>query len=92
MRAEKRIRKNMSRVLWLCFNGYTLPDVARLPGYPGLRTMRTWCRENLNGFGRMYHLLMRERAIDRIQAGVMADYRQIRAKVERKNRTKERIE
>lgn len=83
VRAEKRIKRNIEKVLLLCYDGLDLVRISNMPGAPGLRTMRRWVSENLYGFGRKYHLLMRQRAIDRLAAGIEADYRRIRVRAER---------
>jgi hypothetical protein len=89
MRAEKRIRRDMDRVLRLCYEGADLVRVSRIPGAPGLRTLRRWVSLNLYGFGRQYHLLMRGRAVERIRGGLKADLGKIRARIERQAEARE---
>ncbi|MGA2974705.1 MAG: hypothetical protein ABSF77_05280 [Spirochaetia bacterium] len=61
LRAEKRIRANMDLVLDLCSRyDLSLVDVAKIPGAPGLRTMRRWASENLYDFGKRYKQTRRE--------------------------------
>jgi hypothetical protein len=83
LRAEKRIRRQIREVTFRLWDGLTLAQVARLPGAPGLRTMRRWASENLCGFGKEYHLILRGRAVERIRAGLQADLGKIRARVDR---------
>ena len=83
LRAEKRIRRQIDQVLRLCWDGFDLVRVARIPGAPGLRTLRRWVSLNLYGFGRQYHLIMRGREVERIRAGLQADLGKIRARVDR---------
>jgi hypothetical protein len=90
MRAERRIRRQMDAVLRLCFAGLTLSQVARIPGGPGLRTMRRWASENLYSFRAQYWQFRREHVLDRLRVGIEADYRQILGRAQRRNRTRER--
>jgi hypothetical protein len=83
MRAEKRIRRQMYKVLWYCFQGYTLSQVARLTGMPGLSTMKRWCAENLYGFGRDYRLYRVEHEVAVIEEGLEADLTRIRERAAR---------
>ena len=90
LRGEKRIRKQMDAVLWLCFQGYTLPQIAKLPDSPCLRTLRAWCANNLLGFGKTYRFYRLQHVGARVEAAFEADLRQIRAKVERNRAREER--
>ena len=90
MRAESRIKRKMDAVLWLCFQGYTLPQIAKLPDSPCLRTLRAWCANNLLGFGKTYRFYRLQHAAAQVEAGIEADLRQIRAKVERNRAREER--
>jgi hypothetical protein len=89
MRAEKRIRRQIDQVLRLCWDGHDLVRISKIPGAPGLRTLRRWCSLDLWGFGRQYHLILRGRAVERLRAGMEADLSSIRAKVDRAERRAE---
>lgn len=91
LRNEKRIKQKVDRVLYYCrFHGFDLVGISKMPGSPGLRTMRRWCAENLYGIGKEYGQIMRERAINRMHASLQEDLRKIEARVARENRTPDR--
>jgi hypothetical protein len=55
MRAESRIKRNIEATLWLCEEYHaTLPQIARIPGVPSLRTFRYWLSKDLYGFRKRY--------------------------------------
>ena len=95
LRAEDRIRRQMEAVTLLLWRGLTIAQIAAMRGrsetrLPSERTLRRWTAENLLGFGKEYHMLMRERAIDRIHAAVEADIKVITARAARRSRTPDR--
>ena len=90
MRSEKRIRAQMEMVTLLVWKGFTIAQIARVQGAPSERTLRRWTAENLLGFGKEYHEVMVVRSIKRLRAGIEADLSIIRARAERRSRTKDR--
>ena len=57
LRAGERIHRQIEAVTLRLWSGMTLAEVARLPGSPGLRTLRRWTALNWYGLGKEYHSL-----------------------------------
>ena len=87
LRAGERIHRQIEAVTLRLWSGMTLAEVARLPGSPGLRTLRRWTAKNWYGLGKEYHSLVTARAIVRMREGVLADLATIQRRQERRVRT-----
>jgi hypothetical protein len=53
-RAGERITDHILWVLSRAEEGFSLARIAKIPGAPGLRTMRRWCADSVLGFDEYY--------------------------------------
>ena len=90
LRAGERIHRQIEAVTLRLWSGMTLAEVARLPGSPGLRTLRRWTALNWYGLGKEYHSLLRVRSILSLRARIKGDLRTMEARAERRVRTESR--